>query len=107
MTTTTAHSDSGTPVTINIDSTPEDLVEMSEAGTYRGYQIDDLQTMFNQLQDPTNWKRPFARIIPNGQVEIAKATTEFYVGGTLAVESKLNTGVSRVSSPGYYHNIGS
>lgn len=68
------------------------------------YSVASLRSAFTLVAPRDNWKSAIDAVVSEGNVEICSEAITFMVGGTVKVERV--TGGVRLTSPGYYVNIG-
>ena len=59
--------------------------------TYKGYEIDALEALFNKVCDPEDWKAPIAVVCKGEAVNPTVAAIEFYTATNPKVSVDVNT----------------
>jgi hypothetical protein len=73
---------------------------------FGSYTEDQLREAFNLVKNPENWKERIDKVVPaDADLHLIDCAVTFYTGGS--IEYQPVTGGHRVTSGGYYANIGS
>lgn len=79
-----------------------DLTGMNADRTrFKGYAIDDLRKVFDQVCDPDDWRAPIAVWMPGGVVMAVVAAIEFMTATHPRVDLDVNRMRYLVTSEGY------
>ena len=68
---------------------------------YKGYQIEELRTVFGKVHDPADWKAPIAVWTRGEDVSVIVAAIEFMTATNPVVKLDSNTMRYYVTSEGY------
>lgn len=69
--------------------------------TYKGFAIEDLQSAFEAVCDPSDWKKPIAATMPGEAVMLAVAAIEFMTATVPTVSLDVRSMRYLVESVGY------
>lgn len=68
---------------------------------YKGYAIDDLRKLFDEIADPKDWKAPISIWVKGEGVKAAVATIEFFTATNPSVQLDTDKMLYLVESIGY------
>ena len=74
---------------------------MASKSNFKGYELDDLSVVFDQISNPYDWKAPIAAVVELAKVPVAIAAIEFYTGTPVTVGMAEQESHYTVRSVGY------
>jgi len=63
----------------------ETVLDIMTTGTYKGFDLVELQSAFDEICDPEDWKAPINRCVAKDRLDLYKAAVEFYAAVELRV----------------------